>query len=87
MYHDLDYFIKLSGDTPKVYFSFHMKNRDGILKLFEYRKVIKHLQDKEKDEPDILQLARFVKSFQLEFKALQLVSKIAGILQKDKETL
>ncbi len=64
-----------------------MKHRDGILKLFEYRKVIKLLQDKEKEEPDILQLARFVKSFQLEFKALQLVSKIAGILQKDKETL
>jgi hypothetical protein len=87
MYHDLEYIIKLTGDTPQVYFRFHMRNKDGILKLFEYRKVIKQLQDKEKEEPDILQLARFVKNFQLEFKALDLTSKIAGILQQDKETL
>jgi len=46
--HDLDYFTKLSGDTPQVYFKFHMTNRDGILKMFEYRKIIKNQQDKEK---------------------------------------
>ncbi len=46
LYHDLNYITKLSGDTPEVYFKFHMSNKDGILKLFEYRNLIKSQQDK-----------------------------------------
>lgn len=63
--HDLNYITKLQEDTPKTYFTFHFKNKDCILKLFEYRKVIKNEQDKHLDEPPILQLARFVKYFQI----------------------
>ncbi len=65
LFHDLGYITKLQGDTPQVYFKLHMSSKEGILKLFEYRKVIKNEQDKYDDEPDILQLARFVKYFQI----------------------
>lgn len=48
LYHDLNYITKLQGDTPLVYFKFHTKSEEGLLKLFEYRKVVKNYQDKEK---------------------------------------